>query len=59
MRLQAFAWAYARGDHTTFDHLLVYWLAPLQATLLGVWVVTFLTVGVCVSGPYGQVLRPI
>lgn len=39
----AFAWAYARGDHTTFDHLLVYWLAPLQATLLGVWVVTFLT----------------
>ncbi|WVZ56750.1 hypothetical protein U9M48_007238 [Paspalum notatum var. saurae] len=39
----AFAWAYARGDHTTFDHLLVYWLAPLQATLLGVWVVTFVT----------------
>lgn len=39
----AFAWAYARGDHATFDHLLVYWLAPLQATLLGVWVVTFLT----------------
>ncbi|KAK3147398.1 hypothetical protein QOZ80_3BG0281870 [Eleusine coracana subsp. coracana] len=39
----AFAWAYARGDHSTFDHLLVYWLAPLQATLLGVWVVTFLT----------------
>uniref|UniRef100_A0A0A9FAG9 Aquaporin SIP2-1 n=1 Tax=Arundo donax TaxID=35708 RepID=A0A0A9FAG9_ARUDO len=39
----AFAWAYARGDHTTFDHLLVYWLAPLQATLLGVWVVTLLT----------------
>uniref|UniRef100_J3LN95 Aquaporin n=1 Tax=Oryza brachyantha TaxID=4533 RepID=J3LN95_ORYBR len=39
----AFAWAYARGDHTTFDHLLVYWLAPLQATLLGVWIVTYLT----------------
>lgn len=39
----AFAWAYARGDHTTFDHLLVYWLAPLQATLLGVWAVTYLT----------------
>ncbi|EMS51121.1 Aquaporin SIP2-1 [Triticum urartu] len=39
----AFAWAYARGDHTSFDHLLVYWLAPLQATLVAVWVVTFLT----------------
>jgi len=39
----AFAWAYARGDHASFDHLLVYWLAPLQATLLAVWVVTFLT----------------
>ncbi|TVU47262.1 hypothetical protein EJB05_06855 [Eragrostis curvula] len=39
----AFAWAYARGDHSTFDHLIVYWLAPLQATLLGVWVVTLLT----------------
>ncbi|XP_072975344.1 aquaporin SIP2-1 [Typha angustifolia] len=39
----AFAWAYARGDHVTLDHLFVYWLAPLQATLLGVWVVKLST----------------
>ncbi|KAJ8770356.1 hypothetical protein K2173_014967 [Erythroxylum novogranatense] len=30
-------WAYARGDHITKEHILVYWLAPIQATLLAVW----------------------
>uniref|UniRef100_A0A1D1YV43 Putative aquaporin SIP2-1 n=1 Tax=Anthurium amnicola TaxID=1678845 RepID=A0A1D1YV43_9ARAE len=33
-----FGWAYARGDHITKEHLFVYWLAPLEATLLGVWI---------------------
>ncbi|KAI8569369.1 hypothetical protein RHMOL_Rhmol02G0273500 [Rhododendron molle] len=31
-------WAYARGDHWTKEHILVYWLAPIEATLLAVWV---------------------
>lgn len=31
-------WAYARGDHITKEHILVYWLAPIQATLLAVWI---------------------
>ncbi|KAF7819189.1 putative aquaporin SIP2-1 [Senna tora] len=31
-------WAYARGDHITKEHILVYWLAPIEATLLAVWV---------------------
>ncbi|XP_048333571.2 LOW QUALITY PROTEIN: probable aquaporin SIP2-1 [Ziziphus jujuba] len=30
-------WAYARGDHITKEHVLVYWLAPIEATLLAVW----------------------
>lgn len=30
-------WAYARGDHITMEHVLVYWLAPIQATLLALW----------------------
>ncbi|KAI5671807.1 hypothetical protein M9H77_12171 [Catharanthus roseus] len=30
-------WAYARGDHISKEHILVYWLAPIQATLLAVW----------------------
>lgn len=30
-------WAYARGDHITKEHILVYWLAPIEATLLAVW----------------------
>lgn len=33
----ALGWAYARGDHITWEHLLVYWVAPLQATMLAVW----------------------
>ncbi|KAL5537730.1 hypothetical protein UlMin_045016 [Ulmus minor] len=32
-------WAYARGDHITKEHTLVYWLAPIEATLLAVWTV--------------------
>lgn len=30
-------WAYARGEHITKEHILVYWLAPIEATLLAVW----------------------
>ncbi|KAJ0246787.1 aquaporin SIP2-1 [Hirschfeldia incana] len=30
-------WAYARGEHITQEHLLVYWLGPVVATLLAVW----------------------
>lgn len=30
-------WAYARGDHITKEHFVVYWLAPMEATLLAVW----------------------
>ncbi|KAF5747911.1 aquaporin SIP2-1 [Tripterygium wilfordii] len=33
----AMGWAYARGDHITKEHILVYWLAPIEATLLAVW----------------------
>ncbi|KAI3891538.1 hypothetical protein MKW92_000248 [Papaver armeniacum] len=33
----AMGWAYAQGNHLTKDHLYVYWLAPIQATLVGVW----------------------
>ncbi|CAL5351694.1 unnamed protein product [Camellia sinensis] len=30
-------WAYARGEHLGKEHILVYWLAPMEATLLAVW----------------------
>nr|GEV47057.1 probable aquaporin SIP2-1 [Tanacetum cinerariifolium] len=30
-------WAYARGDHITKEHLLVYWLAPVVGTVLAAW----------------------
>lgn len=30
-------WAYARGDHITKEHFFVYWLAPIEATILAVW----------------------
>lgn len=30
-------WAYARGTHVTKEHILVYWLAPIEATLLAIW----------------------
>ncbi|RDX60225.1 putative aquaporin SIP2-1, partial [Mucuna pruriens] len=30
-------WAYARGDHITKEHFLVYWLAPIEGTILAVW----------------------
>nr|XP_043637538.1 probable aquaporin SIP2-1 [Erigeron canadensis] len=35
-------WAYARGDHVTKEHLLVYWLAPMEATLLAAWTFRYL-----------------
>lgn len=31
-------WAYARGEHITKEHVLVYWLAPIEATLLAIWI---------------------
>lgn len=31
-------WAYARGDHITKEHILVYWLAPIEGTLLALWI---------------------
>lgn len=42
-------WAYARGDHITKEHIHVYWLAPIQATLLAVW-----TFNLLVSPPKGK-----
>ncbi|KAI5427503.1 probable aquaporin SIP2-1 [Lathyrus oleraceus] len=30
-------WAYARGDHITKEHFLVYWLAPIEGTIFAVW----------------------
>ncbi|CAA7398319.1 unnamed protein product [Spirodela intermedia] len=38
----AFGWAFSRGDHITKEHLFVYWLAPLEGTLLGFWVSSLL-----------------
>lgn len=35
--VKVMGWAYARGDHITKEHILVYWLAPIEATLLAVW----------------------
>ncbi|XP_051148790.1 probable aquaporin SIP2-1 [Andrographis paniculata] len=31
-------WAFAQGEHITKEHLVVYWLAPVLATLAAVWV---------------------
>ncbi|XP_020241907.1 probable aquaporin SIP2-1 isoform X2 [Asparagus officinalis] len=33
----AFGWAYFQGNYNTKEHLYVYWLAPFEATLMGVW----------------------
>ncbi|XP_076908152.1 putative aquaporin SIP2-1 [Bidens hawaiensis] len=30
-------WAYALGEHKAKEHIIVYWLAPMEATLLAVW----------------------
>ncbi|CAI9782903.1 unnamed protein product [Fraxinus pennsylvanica] len=30
-------WAFARGKHISKEHLIVYWLAPMEATLAAVW----------------------
>ncbi|KAK9053628.1 hypothetical protein SSX86_024702 [Deinandra increscens subsp. villosa] len=35
-------WAYARGDHITKEHWVVYWLAPMEATLLAAWTFSYL-----------------
>lgn len=31
-------WAFANKQHITKEHLIVYWLAPVEATLVAVWV---------------------
>ncbi|XP_047942175.1 probable aquaporin SIP2-1 isoform X2 [Salvia hispanica] len=30
-------WAFANKQHITKEHLVVYWLAPVEATLIAVW----------------------
>lgn len=30
-------WAFADKQHITKEHLVVYWLAPVEATLIAVW----------------------
>ncbi|XP_071724327.1 probable aquaporin SIP2-1 [Rutidosis leptorrhynchoides] len=35
-------WAYARGQALSDEHLLVYWIFPFEATLLAVWISSFL-----------------
>lgn len=29
-------WAYARGEHITTEHILVYWIAPIQGTIAAI-----------------------
>ncbi|CAK8542986.1 unnamed protein product [Lathyrus sativus] len=31
------AWTYVRGDHISKEHIFVYWIAPIKATILAVW----------------------
>ncbi|XP_020573462.1 probable aquaporin SIP2-1 [Phalaenopsis equestris] len=38
----AFGWAYAEGTHASKEHIYVYWLAPIEATVLGVWACSLL-----------------
>lgn len=38
-------WAFANGEHITKEHLVVYWLAPVQATFAAVWVFGILARG--------------
>ncbi|KAK6944509.1 Major intrinsic protein, partial [Dillenia turbinata] len=33
----AMGWAYVRGNHISKEHILVYWLAPIEGTLLAIW----------------------
>ncbi|KAI3787085.1 hypothetical protein L1987_41285 [Smallanthus sonchifolius] len=44
-------WAYALGVHKTKEHIIVYWLAPIEASLLAVWTFRLL---VCGSKPWKQ-----
>ncbi|XP_035840975.1 uncharacterized protein LOC110915194 isoform X2 [Helianthus annuus] len=36
-KFEAVGWAYALGVHKTKEHIVVYWFAPIEATLLVVW----------------------
>ncbi|XP_076915053.1 putative aquaporin SIP2-1 [Bidens hawaiensis] len=38
-------WAYALGIHKTKEHIIVYWLAPMEACLLAVWTFRLLVRG--------------
>ncbi|KAI3694461.1 hypothetical protein L1987_77426 [Smallanthus sonchifolius] len=44
-------WAYALGVHKTKEHIIVYWLAPIEASLLAVWTFRLLVRG---SKPWKQ-----
>ncbi|KAG0493109.1 hypothetical protein HPP92_006507 [Vanilla planifolia] len=33
----AFGWAYAQGNHVSKEHIFVYWLAPMEGAVVGVW----------------------
>lgn len=35
--IQVMGWAFANGEHITKEHLIVYWLAPVEATLAAGW----------------------
>lgn len=35
----AFGWAYLKNRHNTWEHIYVYWIAPILATLAAAWVV--------------------
>ncbi|XP_024975770.1 probable aquaporin SIP2-1 [Cynara cardunculus var. scolymus] len=35
-------WAYARGDHISKEHILVYWVAPIHATVFAAWTFRYL-----------------
>lgn len=35
----AFGWAFWKNQHNTWEHLYVYWITPLLATLAAAWVV--------------------
>ncbi|KAI5059416.1 hypothetical protein GOP47_0025735 [Adiantum capillus-veneris] len=35
----AFSWAYLKNQHNTWEHIYVYWIAPILATLAAAWVV--------------------
>ncbi|MCO5608009.1 hypothetical protein L7F22_062212 [Adiantum nelumboides] len=35
----AFGWAYWKNQHNTWEHMYVYWIAPILATFAAAWIV--------------------